>query len=135
MSNPNFITVHPFALDHSKAGRVLFASEVGGVHVSRIEFEPGFELGHHYHKETLVTCYTGIGSLNVVFEDVVTKAQQEIRMDAGGCAIQIPTNVAFTMKNIGSSTASLVLFSNKKLNTDDNYVYDVTSLSGQTSTP
>ena len=70
-----------------------------------------------------------------MFEDVVTKAQQEIRMDAGGCAIQIPTNVAFTMKNIGSSTASLVLFSNKKLNTDDNYVYDVTSLSGQTSTP
>tara|TARA_Y100001970_G_C13610928_1_gene544795 strand:- start:105 stop:497 length:393 start_codon:yes stop_codon:yes gene_type:complete len=129
MRTSKFINVHPFVLDDTKSGRSLFTSEVGGVHVSRIEFAPGFELGHHYHKETLVACYTGTGSLLVFFEDVKTKEQKKIEMQAGGCAIQIPTYMAFSIKNVGEELASLVLFSNKKLNINDNYPYKVIPVS------
>lgn len=119
------IDVLGFEEDSSVPGRILSTAKVGLVYMTRIRMQPGKVMGNFFHKETSRMFYVGVGSVHCRFEQSVTQERDEFDLVPGSKAVQIPPGVAFQMENTGSTSAVVVVFSNRRLNTGDEHPYSL----------
>ena len=119
------IVIHDFIQDRGRPGRKLYSAKVGGVFISRLVLDPGTKVGDHYHKKTAVTLYVGSGSILGRFENVTTKKRKEVQIRPRTGAIHLPAGVAISLENMSKKKVTVIIFSDAKLNTGDEYLYDL----------
>jgi dTDP-4-dehydrorhamnose 3,5-epimerase-like enzyme len=84
------------------------------VHSYLVVIKPGCFRAMHYHKTKEEWVAHTSGNINIVLEEIRTNRRKEISMDVtmnNYALIYIPPMVAHVIKNIGSSNASIVVFS------------------------
>ncbi|MBH41516.1 MAG: hypothetical protein CL685_02280 [Candidatus Magasanikbacteria bacterium] len=119
------IIVHDFVPDGSRTGRVLYSAKVRGVYVSRLVLDPGTKVGGYYYKKTVVTLYVGSGSVLGKFENITTKERKEFPITMKTGAIHLPAGVAISLENKSKKKATVIIFSDARLQTGDDYLYNL----------
>ncbi len=122
-----FVQLFTFQDDRSREGRVISSVKIGDVYMSRVIMDPGYHIGHYYHKETSIMFYVESGSILTRFEQVETKEWKEIALTTDRHAVHVPPFIALSVKNVGFDQAVVVVFSNHKLNTGDEFEYHVSA--------
>lgn len=82
----------------------------------------------HYHKQKQEWLALTSGKIKLVLENINTKERSEIKMDIEAekyKIIHIPSFFAHAIKNIGSSNASIVIFTEKSDNLEDTIDYQM----------
>ncbi len=121
----HFIKVFNFIPDERKSGRILNTVKVGGVYISRLLMEPGVVTGNYYHRDTYLMLYVETGSVLAIFEHIKTKKRAEVKVRPSRQVLHIPPLVSLATKNIGLDKAVLVMFSNRRLRSGDDFEYIV----------
>ncbi|MBD3311474.1 MAG: hypothetical protein GF349_03190 [Candidatus Magasanikbacteria bacterium] len=119
----HFVKVFEFVPDEQKSGRILSSVKVGGVYISRLMIEPGVVTGNYYHRDTFLMMYAESGSIKGYFEHVKTKKRTDINILPAKQVIHIPPLVSHATANVGLDSAVLVMFSNKRLRSGDDFEY------------
>ena len=123
--NQNFIQIFKFVDDISKPGRILSTAKIGEVYMSRLLIDPGITTGNIYHKDTSAMFFVERGEVLASFENIETKEKKDLKVRTGTHAIHIPPFVANATKNIGTNTAVLVFFTDKRLRSGDDFDYHI----------
>ena len=124
--NREFIKLFSFQEDKTKPGRTISSVKIGGVYMSRLVIHRGVTIGEYFHKETSVMFYVGRGSILGTFEQVNTKQRKQVALNPQRHAIHLPPYVAISLKNVAYEPAVLVVFSNRRLDSGDEYPYPLT---------
>lgn len=120
-----FITTYKFNKDTSKPNRVLESVKVGEIYVSRLTVKPGFVAGNLYHKEINLILFVTKGKANIKCVQVETKEEVEMECEPSFGIIHQPPFTAMALKNNSLEDVVAVIFSNKRLRGDDDFVYHV----------
>lgn len=118
-----FVKVFEFTPDSSKAGRVLYTTQVGNIFMSQYVIEPGVTVRSHYHRRARNIFYVEEGRVRCRFEHVTTKEFRMFEVHPGKHVIHIPPYVAHEFANIGKTPAVLVIFCDKKPRSGDDWEY------------
>lgn len=96
------------------------------VHSYLVVIKPGCFRAMHYHKTKEEWIAHTSGNINIVLEDLKNNKKKDISMDETMdkySLIHIPPMVAHVIKNVGSSNASIVVFSKSPMIQGDTIPY------------
>ena len=125
MANDDFITKYYFNEDKSKTGRVLEKAKVGGVYISRLTIKPKQITGGYYHKKTNTIVIVEKGTIQMKFIQIKTGEEKEMTLKPGSDIVHVPPFTAFARRNVGTGTATLIIFSNRPLRSGDDFPFEV----------
>lgn len=99
------------------------------IHTYIVSIIPQGKRANHYHKKKEEWIALSAGRIEILLEDIRTHEKEQIVLDIKAkeySIIYLPPFIAHTIKNIGASEASIIVFSKNPEDKIDTIPYEVT---------